>query len=366
MLALLLLFPSVCFSAPAIDTASGTFSNGGTITVSGTGFGNTGPNVVFYDSFEKGTTGNLVSLITGSADIGEWDQVSGNNGPESRYSTTYALGGTKSLKTDWGTNYGQGPVTLYPNVQNTDLLVSFWVMVTPQVPFESGVGYNWKLLWVGDWSDGFPYGSDMAIECVSSDCSTSETLAALDDEGAPTRYQGTGYSPYFSAGVWRRITVAMKNATSGAYVWHQEVSAGGYQLVDSQTNVVTAHSDDPWNMLAVPGFGYGDAQTSAYTDDVYIATGAGARARVEIGNAATYTACTNLSIITPTSWSNTSIVATVRAGSFTTGTAYLYVTDASGITGPAAAITIGSTSSGSAGKTASGGASLGSGGGSFR
>ena len=363
---LILLATAEALAAPAIDTATGTFSNGGTINITGTGFGATGPNVVFYDSFEKGTPGSLLSLSAGGADIGRWDVMSGNDGPESRYSNAYARGGSNSMMTDFRTSYGQGPVTFYSNVQNTDLLISFWVNAPNNVPGVNGESPNWKLFWVGDWSDGFPYGSDMSVECTYADCSPSEGISALDDTAAPARYDGFYYDPNFTIGQWRRITVAMKNATSGAYVWQQEVSAGGYQIADSQTNVVTAHSDDPWNMLAVPGFGRGDTQARVYTDDVYIATGVGARARVEIGNASAYTECTNLSIITPTSWSDTSIAATVRAGSFTTGTAYLYVTDASGVTGPAEAITIGSTSSGSAGKTGSGGASLGSGGGSFR
>lgn len=331
ILALLLLFPSVCFSAPAIDTATGTFSDGETITVSGTGFGATGPNVVFYDSFEKGTSGTLLSLAAGGADIGRWDVMSGNDGPESRYSNAYSHGGSNSMMTDFRTSYGQGPITFYPNVQNTDLLISFWVNVPNNVPGVNGESPNWKLFWIGDWSDGFPYGSDMSVECTYADCTPSEGISFLDDTAAPARYDGIMYNPNFSIGVWRRVTIAMKNATSGAYVWQQEVSAGGYQIADSQTNVVTAHTDDPWNMLAVPGFGRSDTQARVYTDDVYIATGAGARARVEIGDEDTYTECTNLAIATPTSWGDTSVTATVRQGSFDAeDSAYLYVVHADG------------------------------------
>ncbi len=65
-------------------------------------------------------------------------------------------------------------------------------------------------------------------------------------------------------------------------------------------------------------------------DDFYVATGPNARARVEIGNQPVYQDCTNLAIITPTNWRNNAITATVRAGSFQSGEAYLFVVDANG------------------------------------
>ena len=69
----------------------------------------------------------------------------------------------------------------------------------------------------------------------------------------------------------------------------------------------------------------------AYYDDVYVATGDGARARVEMGNASTYSASTNLALITPTAWGDTSITATVRQGQFDAeDSAYLYVVHADG------------------------------------
>ena len=334
--ALFLIFsPALSLAAPAIDTASGTFSNGGTITVSGTGFGATGPTVVFFDSFEKGTTGNLVSLVTGSADIGEWDAVYNSGGPDNTYSTSFAHSGSKSMLSDYRTYWGGGPNTRFPDVQNSNILISFWVMIPAgrDVPgTNNGAGPNWKLFWVGDRDDAFPWGSDMSIECVSSDCSNTETIAALDDGGAPSRFDGgPNYNFGLVKGQWRRVTVALRNATSGAFVWQQEVGIGRHEVIVNETNVVTAHSDDPWNFVAVPGFGREDSNSLVFTDDVYVATGDGARARVEIGNASTYTASTNLALITPTAWGDTSITATVRQGSFSDEeSAYLYVVHADG------------------------------------
>jgi hypothetical protein len=54
-------------------------------------------------------------------------------------------------------------------------------------------------------------------------------------------------------------------------------------------------------------------------------------ARVEIGNAATYGACTHREIQIPTAWAATSITATVNRGSFgASDAAYLYVIPSTG------------------------------------
>jgi len=76
--------------------------------------------------------------------------------------------------------------------------------------------------------------------------------------------------------------------------------------------------------------------------DVCVAVGPAAMARVEICNNSSYSSATNCAIFTPTSWSNTSITATVRMGSFTNGLAYLFVIDSAGTTSPSGyPITIG-------------------------
>jgi hypothetical protein len=79
----------------------------------------------------------------------------------------------------------------------------------------------------------------------------------------------------------------------------------------------------------------GCAESAPRYDDAYVATGPYARARIEIGNSATYNTCTNLAIATVTSWSDTSITATIRQGSFSNlNNAYLYVIDANGSVNP--------------------------------
>lgn len=330
------IIPSTCIAAPDIDVATGTFSDGGTINITGTGFGTTGPNVVLFDTFEKGTSGANISTVTNSADVANWTASERMGATVPLYTNAYALSGTKSMAIDYRVGYGSGPSLTYSNVQNSDILVSWWQYIptnrdVPGTNNSADGGPNWKWFWIGDQNDDWPWGSDYSIQCLSSTCSSSTTIGSLDDTGTPARYDGKWYTPLFSKGTWMRVTVAMRNATSGGYAWQQEINGSSNSVVDSVINVVTAHSDDPWNVLVIPGFGRSDNNSVVYIDDVYVATGAGARARVEMGNASTYSASTNLALITPTAWSDTSITATVRQGSFSDEeSAYLYVVHADG------------------------------------
>ena len=103
-----------------------------------------------------------------------------------------------------------------------------------------------------------------------------------------------------------------------------------------------------WNYLTISGWhrvgginsAY-DNMTRAIYDDIYIATGANAAARAEIGDDSVYADCTKLAIATPTGWSDTEIVATMRGGEFAPGdTAYVFVIDADNVPSTGYQITI--------------------------
>ena len=328
------------FAAPAVTGVSGTVQDGQTVTISGSGFGATGPNVVLFDSFEKGTAGQSISITEDSADIGEWKEL-GSSDATSTISSAYAVSGGKSMQVDWRPGSGGGPGAYYPNVQNSYFLFSWWQFIPTNrdVPGTNNVdGANWKWFWMGDRHDGWPMGSDYAGQQhygFNPDGSTYGIQGPVlgHDEGSPARYD-CGWYPndsLFRKGTWMRVTMAMKNATSGGHIWQQEVSSAGHVIQFNVSNIVTAHADDPWNILFLPGYGRGDSNAVAFYDDVYIATGDGARARVEIGNEPTYSASTNLALITPTAWGDTSITATVRQGQFDAEeSAYLYVVHADG------------------------------------
>ncbi|MEF3692164.1 MAG: hypothetical protein V3574_03890 [Candidatus Moraniibacteriota bacterium] len=346
-----LALPKIVFGAPSITGVSGNIANGESIVISGSGFGTSGPNVVLFDSFEKGSVGNNISIVSNSADVGNWN---GLGNIIQIYSSDFSISGTKAMKVDWSNFYGSGPYLRYSNVQNSDILISWWqyMPTNKNVPGTNGpeAGQpNWKWFWIGDEGDDWPWGSDYVTVCLSNNnCDATIAVFPADDLENPQREGGDWIETSFMKGTWVRVSVAMKNAVSGGYIWNQEVSSSGNIIQLNQTGISTAHLTDPWNILSLPGFGRQDNTAAVYYDDVYVATGASARARIEIGNASTYNASTNLALLTPTSWGASSISATVRGGSFTGGNnAYLYVVDSTGaVNATGYPITIGSGSGG--------------------
>lgn len=341
------------WAAPAITGVSGNVQDGQIVTISGSGFGASGPNVVLFDAFEKGSSGSNISSAANSANIGNWTTSYKFGLTKPLYSNDYSLSGSNSMKIDWRVGYGSGPSLVYPNVQNSDILISWWQYMptnrdVPGTNNSADGGPNWKWFWIGDQNDNWPWGSDYVTTCLNASCSSTLGVIAANDTQAPSRDDGTWYTPLFSKGVWMRVTVAMRNATSGGYIWNQEIDGSSHIVPFNLTNQQTAHSDDPWNALIIPGFGRLDSNGIIYIDDVYVATGAGARARVEIGNASTYSASTKLAFITPTSWNSSQIKAIVQQGVFKGGeTVYLFVVDASGNASPGyGPLTLGQSSEG--------------------
>lgn len=117
------------------------------------------------------------------------------------------------------------------------------------------------------------------------------------------------------------------------------------QMVRHQrTGHVTLSSggDSGYGRISINGYARDQADGTEnyrwYYDDVYIAIGTGARARVEIANAQTWgstasASTLDMTICTPTSWASdgSSVTCTVRSGSFANGaSAYLFVIDANG------------------------------------
>src|SRR5579859_2718186 len=67
----------IALATPAPTSASGTIAAGQTLTISGSGFGSTGPNIVMLEDFEQDTAGRKITL-TGQA-IGAWTSYNNSN-----------------------------------------------------------------------------------------------------------------------------------------------------------------------------------------------------------------------------------------------------------------------------------------------
>ena len=238
--------PRHCVGCPICYCVSGTVSNGESITIAGTPFGSTGPTVVLFDDFEKGTNGNIISTSAGSAQVNEWSAV--ESSPDNpAYSNAFAHSGTLSMLSDQASSWG-GHWSAVSFTASTRVFVSFWVYLgsSDEVPGTGeDDGPNWKL---GDVDAG-------SIESPSSQYTVVVTLSDLppDSFQCPRPWYGTSgltdggwCETTWVKGRWHRFDAYYigSTGTSGAdYVWEMD-SATAYNNIWSQTGMTNLLSAD--------------------------------------------------------------------------------------------------------------------------
>jgi len=322
ILTVFFLFSFVSQAVADITGVSGTIANGETITIIGSNFGLNGPTVQIFDDFELGTNGSQLLLGTNSAQVGEWDGV--NWTPTgSSFSTDYVVSGNLSAK--WtNTVYSTGIYTNFPGNGTDKVFLSYWIYI----PNGYTIPINWKPLWL----QGDGTGDDDVVY------STLLGTGAGLTNGNETSWNAAG-NISFSIGLWKRVWAYIEGTTTPTGTVKQwALSPSVVQqptVTDAYIFAADSTPDTNYNfeVAVINGyFGSGDSGTPCYWDDVYVAYGDYAQARIEIGNNAKYADCTDLTVVTPTSWSDTSVTGVVRQGRFLAGTsAYLFVVDADGV-----------------------------------
>lgn len=329
-LATFLILPGYVFASPIVSGVSGTIADGQNITILGSGFGMSGPNVLFFDNFEGGVIGQDLKTGTSSATIGQWSSL-GRVHP--KYSNDTSISGTKAWKVtaSLGVEDSANALIMLPNIN--EVFISYWWYVPLDSPWSGeGLGsyppnmINWKIMWM------------MQNNSVNSDMMMPVRVGNywyISGNDTPYTRELVGINaPTVSKGLWKKFWFWIKDGSSndGAVRWWELINNGVKTLV-ADNNVSTIRVGDVRKKLFVNGYtrqhDSGTMPTQMF-DDIYVATGPNAQARVEIGNVATYLSSTNLAVSTINNWSDTSISATVRSGNFTSGQAYLYVVDANG------------------------------------
>ncbi|HQI75020.1 MAG TPA: hypothetical protein PK384_00770 [Candidatus Latescibacteria bacterium] len=334
--------PTTSFAqaVPVVSSVQGNVSNGASIVVTGSGFGSTGPNIVVFDDFEKGTNGGATAIGNGSAQVGTWDAI---GELPTRYSNTYAHSGSLSNMSNWADNGAwEGSRWIGKSLSGgaTNVYFSWWLYLpvnrdTPGT--NSGAGPNWKIFWL--YTEPWPTDDFVSVFLTNSfpvtNGSSGYFLTGFADDWRDGRIDINSNSgstvTAFTKGQWHRYEYYfVASSTAGSLtLWELNASQARRQL--GSRSGKTVDTGGKWTTLHFPGYGRGDRNSQTYYDDIYVATGPGAMARVEIGNSSTYGTSTNLAVSTATSWSDTQVVATVRLGSFKSGqTAYLYIVDSNG------------------------------------
>jgi hypothetical protein len=343
------LFATNSHAAPAISKVAGTLSAGSGITISGSGFG-TGPKVILFDDFSSGTNG---STVRSTAKVGKWAQAGTITYADTKLSGSYGarcIGESGWLKNivEFGTSYSEVFVSSMAYVPNGYKFPAADAVET--FPEISALKHQWLTYSADGYSSksdpdiASPSWTGRAFYSVGSNDSPISTFDQNGDVkwvwGAPVRWslwiKGNGTSATGSDGFFQAVSSAGQKFKS-------------YKDYKAWFN--PDHTVRGFDRMYIPGFfrsGVSFSNRENYViDDVYVAVGPNAQARVEIGNAASYSSCTKLALSTPTNWSDGSISATFRSGGFATGAqAYLYVVDKNGnVNSKGYAINVGTTAS---------------------
>ncbi|MBB6091641.1 hypothetical protein HNQ60_000487 [Povalibacter uvarum] len=318
--------------APTVSQASGTFSNGNSVTITGSGFGTKSTAApLVYDNFEGGSNGSKV--MTNNAVVGKWEDGAGHDQPV--YTTELAYAGSKSVRLSARSN-GAYNLSVNQNGSFPVIYMDWWVRVNQL----SGVSRNWKPWRIYGNADTMT--ANAVIMCNGSGLS-------VINESAEAGFWWEGGD--FNNGQWQHYQVALRASSSGGAADGAVMQYINGRLISNHTGVVTRRGSAHWDQIrighywAMDGVAECGANSGAdlFLDNVYIDT---SWARVELGNANTYSGSTKREIQVPTAWSASSVTVNVSTGTFASGsTAYLYVVDSSGaVNSNGIAVTIGAGS----------------------
>ncbi|QXE85956.1 hypothetical protein KP003_16575 [Geomonas nitrogeniifigens] len=335
--ALIFLAPSIAFSAPVIDSAS---ANPTSITIIGSGFGaNSGASTpIFWDNFEGGADNtNLVTQLAGSV---PWAL---NNLPTAKYRTNQAHSGTKSAYALHSNNNHWSHFTVgsyaTPIPDSLTYYHSFWFRYNTPQPL--GTHGETKLIRM---FGSLPTSSPDMPYVKTGDLGNDWWATQYRSDSADTVHSSNFTGALPTQNVWHKVEGIYKQSSTGG------VADGSIKIVMdgvtqiNLTNIVTrASSSDRWIEADFFGgmtnwdMGATGLTWEKWIDDAYLSK---TWQRVEICNIDR----THCELQPVTSWTDTSITATVNQGSFADGSAaYLFAVDASGAVSSGKSFTFGAT-----------------------
>lgn len=315
MVAILFFLTSPVFAVPVIEKVPSTITHASTVTLNGSGFGSkTNAAPLRWDDFEAGTVGqNLTGWSIGSTKTQfrpKYEAVGRDNTPGSKSVWQHFETGQYNAEigiSDYATKkyYVSGWVkgdtsgTPSRNVK----LVSFRGanLSNPEGRFDQYPNQSSGHKYIVD-CNGSVKAQDWSVTQLIIDDGNWHRFEAWIDLGTPNGNDGV-YKTWKDAVEWGK-TLSGTFITSDCSFY--ELYIQHYYATDTATDVVANY----------------------YWDELYVDT---TQARVELGNAPTWSESTHREIQIPSAWSANSITFKINRGSFSPGqTAYLFVVDASG------------------------------------
>lgn len=307
-------------------------SNYQEIIISGSGFG-AGPNIIVADDFDNQTAGAAVDLK--KAIIGQWERSSSY--PELPIIVNNEDG--KAIEVRNKQNTGTASIaqieTILPAATNS-VFVSYSVMV-PEGSFFSGASEDykfpdmssWKFTWITDTPLGIASQTKFNI-CTPTHAGKGAFLLA----GNSVNHGYVGVSGawswhtknYMSFGIRANETLVRG---IGSLYFQLSGKKNSTLVFQKDTQIFPDSNTTSFDRVKFPGwFGNGDqSKFNAYYDDLYVAAGKNAFARVELSNGALLEESTVNVTLPVVSWTDTTIVAKVNKNLLKTEPIYLRVYD---------------------------------------
>ena len=300
------------FAEPSISGFGGTLSDGSVITILGGNFGthpdNSGAEAYInykWDNFESGVI-NRVFTHTHGVGINLDNQRDGSTYNGRRPPDTQAFIGVGSSSTTDG------------------YYTTFWLKVPDDIGWgEEEAKPQMKFCRIGNSYYGYPNVYPGKIEY-----SGRPYLVSIE----PKVYNPwiSDYSTIWDDGGWHRVEFWFRPSSGLGKTDGQVDFRIDGRVIQSDSTVRTDYDGKNtysgyWHAGVIVLY---ECSNQVYFDDIYYDY---TRARVELGNSPTFSACTHREIQIPINWSETSITVTVNKGSFSNGeTAYLFVLDRDG------------------------------------
>ncbi len=332
---LAIFFALPVYAAPSITGVNGVISDGNQIEISGDEFGTTGPSILLFDNFERGINEIPIAIGENSATIGQWSEsaISTVNGYPV-YSNANKVSGNLAFRAN-AISGTQSVVTYLPENGQQKLFISWWMLLPEgnnipgeQIEEPTDLPINWKTIWVTGEDTNH---DDQVIPTILPGSTPPYGISSFIVGNNSLYHKWITLD--FLKGRWMRLWCYIDGGTGNndGTMQHYELTSSGVQERANDVNVNVLNAGGIYERIILNGYNRATENCYPTFDDVYISYGDHARARIEIGNEPSYNNCTNLTIITPTAWSDSSVTATVRQGSFGSGEqAYLFVVDENG------------------------------------
>lgn len=321
-------------AAPSVSGVSGTLTHGQTLTISGSSFGTKSTAApLIFDTFESGSFNGSWANTTG---------LSINSDNNRTNSTKNAFHNFKTgTSNDMHNAYFTAGNTVYPTWH-----VSYW--------FKLGTNWDWG-------SAAYPaapkFLANIKLFRLWNPGSTNQNfvLATEGYDGTKPVQYGTenvgsfthtmqNFETYMSKGSWHHFQFdytenSALGASDGVFkMWFDGALISSNSSLNTRSSAANTTDGLNYKRPFIIGFYNSWEPTEGtsepdnepnhfFMDNVYMDN---SWARVEIGNASTYSACTIREEQLPSAWSSTSITVTYQEGELP-GTKYLYVVDSAGV-----------------------------------